>query len=52
MVQEGSLMIGYQPIENKGHVNFFRMIVNITPTPKKEDMDYVLEKIESFGKDL
>ena len=52
MVLEGTLMVGYQPVENKGLVNFFRMIVNVNPTPTREHMDYVIEEINRLGKDL
>ncbi|KAJ8036303.1 Cysteine sulfinic acid decarboxylase [Holothuria leucospilota] len=47
MVYQGSIMITYQPQKDK--VNFFRMVV-IHSFLDKRHMDYVLNKIEEFGK--
>ncbi|XP_042893879.1 cysteine sulfinic acid decarboxylase-like [Penaeus japonicus] len=52
MVQSGTIMIGYQPIENKNLVNFFRMTNTCVPVPTSADMDFVLDEIERLGKDL
>lgn len=52
MVQSGTLMVGYQPIENKNLVNFFRMTNTCVPVPTSADMDFVLDEIERLGKDL
>ncbi len=49
MMYDGNLMIGYQPIDDKP--NFFRMILS-SSSIEKEDIDYMLDKIEEFGKDL
>ncbi|XP_041953066.1 cysteine sulfinic acid decarboxylase [Alosa sapidissima] len=49
MVKEGTMMVGYQPLN--GQVNFFRMIV-ISPQTSQRDMDFCLDEIERLGKDL
>lgn len=49
MVKKGSMMIGYQPLEDK--VNFFRLIV-LSPQVCKKDMDFCLDEIERLGNDL
>lgn len=49
MVKKGSMMIGYQPLENK--VNFFRLVV-LSPQVCKRDMDFCLDEIERLGNDL
>ncbi|KAG7469883.1 hypothetical protein MATL_G00133520 [Megalops atlanticus] len=49
MMKKGSMMVGYQPHGNRA--NFFRQIV-ISPQVSREDMDFVLEEIETLGKDL
>jgi glutamate decarboxylase len=45
----GAAYIGYQPL--KQHFNFFRMI-NVSPAVTFQDMDYLLDQIETYGKDL
>ncbi|XP_068236415.1 cysteine sulfinic acid decarboxylase-like isoform X1 [Palaemon carinicauda] len=52
MVQNGELMIGYQPIQDKGLVNFFRLVNCCIPCPTNEQMDQVLEIIQRLGEDL
>ena len=47
----GSMMIGYCPLESRGYVNFFRIIVNGVQLDEK-DVDYVIETIDVMGKDL
>lgn len=49
---DGTMMIGYQPLQEKGFPNFFRMIVTATPPRGKADMDFVITEIERLGKDL
>ncbi len=51
MVLEGTLMIGYQPMANKGWVNFFRIIIS-NPTIDNEDLDFVIKEIDRLGKQL
>lgn len=51
MMMSGSCMIQYQPLSSKGFVNFFRVIVE-NPLCGHADMDYIIEKIEEFGRDL
>lgn len=51
MIIEGSMMIGYQPNESKGLVNFFRIIIR-NPDCDSSDMDFVLDEIQRLGKDL
>ncbi len=48
-MQNGNLMIGYQPLDEKP--NFFRMIISNSATIQ-EDLDFVLDEIERLGKDL
>ncbi|CAL4232446.1 unnamed protein product, partial [Meganyctiphanes norvegica] len=52
MMKAGTLMVGYQPLDNKNYVNFFRMITTCIPTPTKEHMDFVINEIDRLGKDL
>lgn len=52
MVQQGTLMIGYQPLASKNLVNFFRMVTTCIPTPTTAHMDFVLDEIERLGADL
>ncbi|XP_007422897.1 acidic amino acid decarboxylase GADL1 [Python bivittatus] len=49
MVKKGSMMLGYQP--HHGKVNFFRQVI-ISPQVIREDMDFLLDEIDSLGKDL
>eukprot|EP00095_Tigriopus_kingsejongensis_P002618 snap_masked-scaffold1459_size40432-processed-gene-0.1 protein:Tk02618 transcript:snap_masked-scaffold1459_size40432-processed-gene-0.1-mRNA-1 annotation:"isoform cra_a" len=52
MIKKGTLMIGYQPLTHKEKKNFFRMVVHCVPPPTKEDMEYVIQNIDLYGKDL
>lgn len=49
MVKEGTMMMGYQPLN--GEVNFFRMVA-VSPQTSQRDMDFCLDEIERLGKDL
>ncbi|XP_026564012.1 acidic amino acid decarboxylase GADL1 [Pseudonaja textilis] len=49
MMKKGSMMLGYQP--HRGKVNFFRQVI-ISPQVIHEDMDFLLDEIDSLGKDL
>ena len=51
MMDNGSMMIGFNPLTSKGFVNFFRVIVT-NPMTTKEDMDFILDEMERLGKDL
>ena len=49
MTERGSMMTGYQPIDDKP--NFFRMIV-ISEDVTFQDMEFVIEEIDSIGRKL
>jgi glutamate/tyrosine decarboxylase-like PLP-dependent enzyme len=49
LVDRGSMMTGYQPIDDKP--NFFRMIV-ISEDVTFEDMEFVVNEIDSIGRNL
>ncbi|XP_060541795.1 acidic amino acid decarboxylase GADL1 isoform X4 [Pantherophis guttatus] len=49
MMKKGSMMLGYQP--HRGKVNFFRQVI-ISPQVIREDMDFLLDEIDSLGQDL
>ncbi|XP_058037180.1 acidic amino acid decarboxylase GADL1 isoform X6 [Ahaetulla prasina] len=49
MMKKGSMMVGYQP--HRGKVNFFRQVI-ISPQVIREDMDFLLDEIDSLGQDL
>lgn len=51
MMTEGTIMIGYQPLDSLGFVNFFRIII-CNPDLTHRDMDFVLAEINRLGKDL
>ncbi|KAJ8337024.1 hypothetical protein SKAU_G00382440 [Synaphobranchus kaupii] len=46
MMEEGSVMIGYQPTREK--VNFFRCVFS-NPATRKEDVDFLLDEIVRLG---
>jgi len=52
MIKEGTLMIGYQPLPFKGYKNFFRMVIHGVPRPSPDHMDFLLNEIEKFGKNM
>eukprot|EP00064_Thunnus_orientalis_P004386 superscaffoldBa00000396_g4397 len=49
MMETGSVLIGYQPLEAK--VNFFRCVFS-NPATQQEDVDFLLEEISRLGNDL
>jgi len=51
MMEEGSMMIGYQPLHCHGWKNFFRIII-ANPLLTTSDIDYVISHIHDKGKDL
>ena len=51
MVMDGSMMVGYTPMETKGYHNFFRIIFD-NPATTKEDLDFTVSEIDRLGSDL
>ncbi|KAK2146445.1 hypothetical protein LSH36_607g01010 [Paralvinella palmiformis] len=51
MVEAGSLSISFQPLESKGYVNFFRIILN-NPLTTRRDVDLILDEIDRLGNNL
>ena len=49
MVEQGTLLIGYQPDGDR--VNFFRMVVSNTAATT-QGMDFVVSEIQRLGQDL
>lgn len=49
MMLKGSIMIGYQPLDDKP--NFFRAIISNSAT-QEEDIFFILDEIERLGSDL
>ncbi|XP_065132476.1 glutamate decarboxylase 1 isoform X1 [Paramisgurnus dabryanus] len=49
MMEEGLIMIGYQPLGDK--VNFFRCVFS-NPATRREDVDFLLEEIPRLGSEL
>ena len=49
MMIKGSLMVGYQPLDEKP--NFFRAIL-ANPATNEEDILFMLDEIEKLGQDL
>ncbi|CAG2171825.1 unnamed protein product [Oppiella nova] len=52
MMDCGSLMIGYQPLSTKQLPNFFRLSITCFPESNTRDMDFILDEIETLGKDI
>ncbi|CAI9724269.1 cysteine sulfinic acid decarboxylase-like [Octopus vulgaris] len=51
MVSEGTLMVGYQPLPSMNKVNFFRFVL-CQENCEESDLDFIIEEIRRFGKDL
>uniref|UniRef100_H2ZAN0 Glutamate decarboxylase n=1 Tax=Ciona savignyi TaxID=51511 RepID=H2ZAN0_CIOSA len=49
MMENGTIMIGYQPLGSK--VNFFRNIVS-NPAVDYDDIDFIITEIERLGRDI
>lgn len=52
MILSGTLMIGYQPLKHRRLHNFFRLVTTCHPVLTKDDMDRVIEEIETKGAGL
>ncbi|CAB0016708.1 unnamed protein product [Nesidiocoris tenuis] len=52
LVENGDMMIGYQPLEHRNLKNFFRMVVTCHPPRTKSDMDSAVGLIEKYGNQL
>ena len=50
-MEDGTMMIGYNPLTTKGYVNFFRVIVT-NPLTNPSDMDFILDEMDRLGADL
>lgn len=51
MIKSGTMMVGYSPLNNKGHGNFFRMVVMAHPRPTPASMDFVIDEIEKLAEE-
>ena len=49
MMQKGSLMISYQPLDDKP--NFFRTVFSNNAS-NRQDVRFMIEEIELLGKDI
>ena len=52
MMDEGTMMVNYQPITAKKLPNFFRMVLTCQPEVQKSTMDFVISEIERIGSRL
>ncbi|XP_034244464.1 glutamate decarboxylase 2 isoform X2 [Thrips palmi] len=52
LVLAGTLLIGYCPLQHRGHVNFFRMVTTCQPPATREDMDLAIREIQRHGEAL
>lgn len=50
-MEDGSMMIGYNPLTTKGYVNFFRVIIT-NPMTTPQDMDFILDEMDHIGHGL
>lgn len=48
IMEDGSMMIGYNPLTTKGYVNFFRVIIT-NPMTTPQDMDFILDEMDRIG---
>ena len=51
LVRAGSFLVGYQPMPDKGLVNFFRMVTTCYQS-QPSHMDRLLDEMDSLGADL
>ena len=52
MMQEGQLMVNYQPMTTKNLPNFFRMVLTCIPAATTAQMDAVVDKIVQLASDI
>ena len=52
MMDEGTMMVNYQPITAKNLPNFFRMVLTCQPEVQRSSMDLAVSEIERIGRQL
>ena len=52
MMEEGSLMIAYQPLKSQGLGNFFRLVFHCQPEFDDSNVDFIVNEIDRLGKQV
>lgn len=50
VVEEGTVMINYQPLTCKRLPNFFRMVITCVPDMSEENLEFVINEIDRVGR--
>lgn len=49
MIRQGTLMLGYSPLQYRNIGNFFRMVFTCFPVMEESELDFILDEIERLG---
>ncbi|XP_013106315.1 cysteine sulfinic acid decarboxylase [Stomoxys calcitrans] len=49
MIRQGTLMLGYSPLQYRNIGNFFRMVFTCFPIMDESELDFILNEIERLG---
>lgn len=52
MLQQGSLMVGYQPLQRNRRPNFFRLVFTCHPQLEKHHVSHLLDQIERLAEEI
>lgn len=52
MLEEGTIMVSYQPITCKKLPNFFRMVLTCQPEVEKSSMDFLINELDRMGNEI
>ncbi|XP_023294865.2 cysteine sulfinic acid decarboxylase [Lucilia cuprina] len=51
MILQGTLMVGYSPLQYRNIGNFFRMVFTCFPVMDEKELDFILNEIERLGEE-
>lgn len=52
MIRQGTLMVGYSPLQYRNLGNFFRMVFTCYPIMDDKELDFILNEIERLAEEL
>ncbi|TMW52631.1 hypothetical protein DOY81_002285 [Sarcophaga bullata] len=52
MIRQGTLMLGYSPLQYRNIGNFFRMVFTCFPIMDENELDFIITEIERLGEEV
>lgn len=51
MIRQGTLMLGYSPLQYRNVGNFFRMVFTCFPIMDENELIFIIDEIERLGEE-